>query len=158
MRSRERGEIRVAQLQVHCASVQAVLAQPSARHLRKARQRSFERRHVSGILVKSVLVADGFRVTTLANLLVEPAAGIFAVRFAGQRQSPLAETFFQIGCAARCQFANRENAELVQVALRHFADTRNPAHPERRNDPRLHPGHNVEHAIGLGQIAHHFRN
>src|SRR5438270_9558840 len=110
-----------------------MLAESSARHLREARQRGFERGRFSSVLIESMLMADGFGIAALANLFIEPAAGIFATRFAGQRQSPFAETFFQIGSASLCQLADGENAQGIQVVLHHFSNARNSADAERRN-------------------------
>ena len=100
-----------------------------------------------------MLVADGFGIAALADFFVEPASGIFAAGFAGERQAPLAETFFEERRVQRRKVADLADAASVQILLRHFADAGNLAHVERRQETRLLSGEDPQNPVGLGLIG-----
>ncbi len=90
-------EIFVAQFQLDGAGVNIGFAQAAADHFGESHQRGFELRRVGGVFVVGVLVADGFGVGIGADLGVEPSTGIFAARFAGEREPPFAEAVCKFG-------------------------------------------------------------
>ena len=98
-------------------------------------------------------MADGLRAVVRADFGIEPAAGIQAARFAGQRHAPLAEALFEEGLVQARQVADLADAQRVEVLFGHLADARNLAHVERRQERRLAAGHHPQHAVGLGLIG-----
>ena len=88
-----------------------------------------------------------------ADLLIEPAARVQAVRLAGQRQAPLAEALFQERFVEAGQVAHLAMPEGVQVLLHHLAHARNFAHVERRQEAGLLSRHHPQHAVGLGLVG-----
>ena len=94
----------------------------------------------------------------LAHFGVEPAARIFAAGFSGERQSPLAETFFENIFLESREIGDLVDAQEVQILFHHFADAGNIAHIERREELRFLPRDDPQHAIGLGLGRGNFRD
>src|SRR3954470_13578411 len=108
-----------------------------------------------------MLVADGFGIAAVldvADLLIEPAAGIFPARFPGKRESPLAGALLEKSCIEPRQITNFADAAFVQVALGDLADPRNLAHIERSEEPRLLTMRDPQNAVRLGLIGSDFRD
>src|SRR5579863_5532480 len=109
-RSSDGREIGVAKLELNGARVDSLLPQPPADHLRQPGERRLQALRVSRIFVEGVLMADGFRVDMVADLAVEPSAGIHAPSLARQRQAPLSKAFQQKILFERGQIADLPNA------------------------------------------------
>ena len=92
---------------------------------------------VGGVLAEGVLVADRLGACVLADFGVEPAAGVEAARFAGQRQAPLPEALFEKLLVEPGQVAHLANADGVQVLLGDLADARDSG--GRRAAPGTRP-------------------
>src|SRR5579859_1400398 len=105
---------------------------------------------MSGIFVIGVLVADGLGAEILSNFGVEPSARIFSASLAGQGESPLSEMLLQFALFQVGEISNLFDTEGMQVALHDFADARNLAHIERRQELRLFTRDDPEDAVGLG--------
>src|ERR1700681_112632 len=108
-----------------------VIAQPARDHLGEPHQHCVECRRIRGIDRKSVLVADGLGVVALADLAVEPSAGVLAASFAGQRQPPFSEAIFEKSLVELRQVADLADAAAVKIAFGYFTDSRDLAHIER---------------------------
>src|SRR6266853_6816622 len=94
-----------------------VIAQPARDHLREPHQHGVERGRVRSIDRKGVLVADGFGVFAVANLAVEPPAGVLAASLAGQRQPPFSEAVFEKTLVELRQVADLTDAAAVKIAF-----------------------------------------
>src|ERR1700694_3174065 len=114
-----------------------VIAQPARDHLGEPHQHGLKRGRVRGIDRKSVLVADGFGVVPVANLPVEPSSGVLAARLAGQRQPPFSEAIFEESLVELRQVADLTDPAAVKIAFGYFADSRDLAHVEGSQKPRL---------------------
>src|SRR6266540_3298818 len=99
-----------------------------------------------------MLVTDRLRVFLLAKGRVEPSARVKTERFAGQRQSPLAELALEKCPVQGGQVTNLANAELVQILFGYLADARDFSHIERREKTRLLARQHPEHTIRLGLV------
>src|SRR5271165_4423089 len=80
---RDGGEVRRPQLELQGAGVETVFAQAPPDLLGQVRERGFELLDVGGVPVEGVFVADGLGIGVLADVAVEPAAGILALCLAG---------------------------------------------------------------------------
>src|SRR5580704_3394598 len=105
-----------------------------------------------------MFVADGLGIGVGANLGVEPSPGIFSARFAGQRQTPLAEMFVEKCIVEAGEIADPPNAQSFQSLFRDFAHPWNIAHVERGEKLRLLPGDYPEDAMRLGLGGRNFRD
>src|ERR1035441_10498742 len=83
-----------------------MLPQAPSDLLREVGEGSLELIDVGRVLVESVFVADGLGVAMLADVAVEPAAGILAFRLAGQRQTPFAELLLEHALVQRGQISD----------------------------------------------------
>src|SRR5436190_15650428 len=101
-------------------------------------------------------MADGFWVVVLADLAIEPAAGVLTARLPGERQSPFPEALFEKGLIESREIADLGDAAFVQVTFGHFADARDLAHVERRQEARLAAREDPQNAVGLGLIRRNF--
>ena len=81
-----------------------------------------------------MLVADGLGAFVLPDLRVEPAAGVEAAGFAGERESPLAEALLEEVVIEPGEVADFADAERVEVLLGDLADARDLADVERREE------------------------
>ena len=138
----------IAQLELDGAGVQAVLAQAAADHLAEPRQGGFEQagdRAVSSEKVCSWLMDLGS--ASVADFGIEPAAGVEAARFAGQRQAPFAEALFQEALVEAREIADLADAEVVQVLLGDLADAGDAADVERRQEARFLAGDDPQDAV-----------
>ncbi len=96
MRSRDGGEIFVAQFQLQRAREVSAFAQAAAYHLAETHERGLQALGVARVFVEGVLVADRFRIDIFSDLIVEPSTRIFAARLPCQRQAPFSEAVFEI--------------------------------------------------------------
>ncbi len=94
-----------------------------------------------------------FGVVPLADLAVEPGPRVQALRLARQRQAPLAEPLAQEPLVQTGEVADLADARREQVPLGDLADTRDPAHVERRQEPRLLTRQHPENTVRLGLIG-----
>src|ERR1700730_12262585 len=105
-----------------------------------------------------MLVADGLGIAIRPHLAVEPAAGILAASFARQRESPFPEPFFEKYLIEASEVSHFVNAQAVQALFSDFAHAGNLAHIQRSQEVGLLPGHDPEHAVGLGLGGRHLRD
>ena len=103
-----------------------------------------------------MFVTDRLGVAVGTDFAVEPAPGIFTSGFPRQRQSPFAEFFLEESFIEVAKVPDFVNAQTVQVLFRDFAHSGNLAHVQRRQEIRLLPGHNPEHAVRLGTGRRNF--
>jgi hypothetical protein len=103
MRSRDGGEIFVAQFQLQGAREISAFAQAPSYHFAEAHERGLQALGVARVFVEGVLVADRFRVDIFSDFVVEPSTRIFAARLPGQRQAPFSEAVFQIASSRRAR-------------------------------------------------------
>src|SRR5438094_3491854 len=89
------GEVFIAQLELDGTRLQGTIAQTATHHLRKTHQGRFQLLGIGRIFIVGMFVADRLGISIGPHFAVEPAAGIFAARFARQCQSPLSETLFE---------------------------------------------------------------
>ena len=96
VRPGDSGKVRVAQLQLHGARVQADARAAAAPTISDSCASVASSTSASAVSSpKGVFVADGFRVAVLADFAIEPAARIQPARLAGQRQAPFPEALAQ---------------------------------------------------------------
>ena len=95
------------------------------------------------------MVADG---------RIEPPARIETQRLARQREAPLAEARLQIFFRKRRKITHAANTDRLQIALRHLAHSRYPAHFKRREEARFHTGQHVQNAVALGLVGGDLRH
>ena len=142
MGSRDGSEVLVAQFQLNGARVQVRFPQAPPHHLGEPHQSRLKLVSIGRVFVISMFVADRFRFGVGADFGIEPSAGILSARFACQRQSPFAEPFFEFVLPQPRQVPHFLNAQLVQMALHHFANAGNRPHIERRQELRFFSRHN----------------
>ena len=86
---------------------------------------------VGRVFVVGMLVADGFGVGVGADFVIEPSAGIFPARFAGQGQSPFSETFSSSTASSkRGEISYFADSKRVQVLFGDLAYAWDFAHIE----------------------------
>src|SRR5581483_5166440 len=154
MRSRDRSEVLVPQLQLQSSRPKVLFPQSATHHGGEAHQCRFELRHVRRVLIVGVLVAYGFRPFVSANLAFEPGPCIFAAGLAGERESPLAELTFEVCVIEPRKITNLANANRVQLLFCYFADAWNFPNIERSQKFRLTACQNVSTPFGLALPEH----
>ena len=90
-----------------------MLAETASDLLGKVRERRFETGLVGSVFTESVLVADGFGRATGTDFGVEPAAGVEALRLAGEGQTPLAKAGFEDLFIEQGEVADAPDAERL---------------------------------------------
>src|SRR5215472_6438153 len=99
-----------------------MIAESPRDHLRESHQHRVESVGFSGIHGEGVLMADGFRIATFADLGVEPAACVKSARLACQSQSPFAEMLFEERFFQCGEITHFPDAASVQITFGYFAD------------------------------------
>src|SRR6185436_10053688 len=102
------------------------------------------------VFVVRMFVANRFRRRVGSDFWVKPTACVEAPSLAGQRQSPLAEFFFEFPIAKFCEVPNSLYSQCVQVLLRHFSNTGNIAHVERGKKLRFFTWHDEQNTVWFG--------
>ena len=154
VRAGDGGEIGVAQLELHGAGFAASCSRrrrPTISQRRASVDSSTATSAVSSEKVCSWLMDLGPSSSPISR--VEPAAGVEAARFAGEREAPLAEALLEEVVIERGEVADFADAERVQVLLGDLADARNLADVERREESGFAPGNDPEDAVGLGLVG-----
>src|SRR3954453_23523026 len=113
---------------------------------------------VGGVIVVGVLVADRLGVFVGSDVFVEPASCVQTMRFAGQREPPLAEAFFQESLLEPGQIAYPSDTDVVQVLFHDLAYTRNLAHVEWSKEVCLYTAGDPEDAVRLGLVGRNLCN
>jgi hypothetical protein len=162
MRARDRGEVLVAQLQLHGARIEPVLPQPPPHHDGELSQCGFERAGVCRIDIERVFVADRFRIAARTDFLVEPPSGVLAPGLSRQRQAPFAEAPLEEALLQSRQVADFPDTQRVEVRFGHLADSRDLADVERRQEARFSaredPEHPVRFRLVRRHLSHHARS
>ena len=102
-----------------------------------------------------MLVTDGFG-RAFTNLLVEPAAGVFAARLSCHGRPVRAELMLQI--FALIEIGKGADAELVETRLCDLADAGHLAHRQPGKNAGLVPRMDKQNTVRLRQIRGDFRH
>src|SRR5579872_3998465 len=110
-------EVGVAQLELNGTGGKALLTQSAGDHLCEPGQRGFQDLEVGGVFVESMFVADGF-CRALADLFVEPSAGIFAAGLASHGGSISSKMAFE--ALASLEIGEGADTKFMQTRLGHL--------------------------------------